>query len=198
MIIKEKKHIIELASLIVDSLNSGPYYNLSKLKKEILTFALEINKDESLNYQIRQTLELQEIKRTERPDEEPRSYIRFNMVIEGYSSNVKLDIREEINDGINSSPIAYNPLLPLVKEYIPPNRDGLLEVESAVLQGLTTDRAFIADSKGNLNVLEIGDKVYLGYLAEINTAKNQVVFILNKGGFFEKVILNLKEQQTNR
>ena len=56
------------------------------------------------------------------------------------------------------------------------------------------DRAFISDSKGNLNVMKVGDKVYLGYLTRINKAINQVEFTLNKGGFIETVKLNLKEK----
>ena len=142
-----------------------------------------------------QSLNFKEIKKIEVPDEEPISYIEFSMMITGFSSKEKLSVSEEIIDRKISEPIAYNPFLPIVKDYIPPNRDNLLEVNQAVLQGLTEDRAFITDSKGNLNVMEVGDRVYLGYLAEINKDKNLVVFTLNKGGFIETVVLNLKENQ---
>lgn len=140
-----------------------------------------------------QSLNLQEIKRVDNPDEEPESYIKFSMVITGFSSKEKLSTSEEIIDRRISGPITYNPFYPLVSDYIPPNRDNLLEVNTAVLQGLAEDRAFIADSDGNLNVMEVGDRVYLGRLAEINKAENQVVFILNKGGFIETVTLRLRE-----
>jgi len=140
-----------------------------------------------------QSLNLQEVEKVDNPGEEPKSYVKFSMVITGFSSKEKLSTSEEIIDRRMSEPIAYNPFSPLVRDYIPPNRDNLLEVNTAVLQGLTEDRAFIADSKGNLNVMEVGDRVYLGRLAEIDKAKNQVVFTLNKGGFIETVTLRLRE-----
>ena len=36
-----------------------------------------------------------------------------------------------------------------------------------------------------------GDQVYLGYLTEIDYDKNEVHFVLNKGGIIEKVTLEL-------
>ena len=142
-----------------------------------------------------QSLNLQEVEKVDNPGEEPKSYVKFSMVITGFSSKEKLSTSEEIIDRRMSEPIAYNPFSPLVRDYIPPNRDNLLEINTAVLQGLTEDRAFIADSKGNLNVMEVGDRVYLGRLAEIDKAKNQVVFTLNKGGFIETVTLKLRENE---
>jgi len=142
-----------------------------------------------------QSLNLQEVKKVDNPDEEPESYIQFSMIVTGFSSKEKLSAREEIIDRRMSEPITYNPFFPLVKDYIPPNRDNLLEVNTAVLQGLTEDRAFIADSKGNLNIMKVGDRVYLGHLAEINKAENQVIFILNKGGFIETMTLKLRENE---
>lgn len=142
-----------------------------------------------------QSLSFQEIKKIDNPDQEPKSYIKFNVVIKGFSSKEKLNISEEIIDDVVSEPISYNPFWPLVKEYIPPNKDNLLVASDAVLQGITEDRAFITDSKGNLNVMKVGDNVYLGYLTRINKPKNQVEFTLNKGGFIETVVLKLKESK---
>ena len=142
-----------------------------------------------------QSLNLQEVQKVDNPDEEPKSYIKFSMVITGFSSKEKLSTSEEIIDRRMIEPIAYNPFSPLVRDYIPPNRDDLLVVNTAVLQGLTEDRAFVADSKGNLNVMKVGDRVYLGRLTEINKAENQVVFTLNKGGFRETVTLKLRENE---
>ena len=43
--------------------------------------------------------------------------------------------------------------------------------------------------------MEVGDRVYLGHLAEIDKGKNQVVFTLNKGGFIETVTLKLRKNE---
>jgi hypothetical protein len=89
-------------------------------------------------------------------------------------------------------PIAYiNPFEPYVFKDIPPNIYGLLEVERADLQALYPDKAFIADNKGQIQILTLGDEVYLGYLTKIDTQNNQVEFTLNKGGIIEKFYLKM-------
>ncbi|KPK96303.1 hypothetical protein AMJ80_00695 [bacterium SM23_31] len=139
-----------------------------------------------------QSLSFEEIKKTDNPEKKPESYIKFSMAVAGYSPKEELRTDEKIIVEGSSKPIGYNPFLPLVTDYIPPNTDNLLEVNEAVLQGLTEDRAYIVDSKGKLLVMQVGSKVYLGYLTKIDQAKKQVEFTLNKGGFIETVILSTK------
>ena len=80
---------------------------------------------------------------------------------------------------------------PLIRNEIPPNIDDLLDVQAAQLLALIPEGAFIADSKGVTYLLWEGDQVYLGYLTEIDYDKNEVHFVLNKGGIIEKVTLEL-------
>jgi len=141
------------------------------------------------------SMTLEEIKKSESQDEEPKSYIKFNMSVTGYSSKEKIGSEEEITEDKTSEPLRFNPFLPLVQENIPPNTEGLLEVDNAELQGLTNDRAFITDARGNFLVMKAGDRVYLGYLTRISPERNQVEFTLNKGGFIETFILKLKEKK---
>lgn len=88
----------------------------------------------------------------------------------------------------------YDIFYPLIRNELPPNSDGLLEVEGAKLLALIPDGAFIADSKGNTFMLWEGDQVYLGYLTKIDYKNNQVNFILNKGGIIEKVTLQMQKE----
>ncbi len=71
----------------------------------------------------------------------------------------------------------------------------MLDVQSAELLALIPEGAFIADSKGTTYLLWEGDKVYLGYLTEIDYDENVVHFVLNKGGIIEKITLNLEKNE---
>ena len=84
---------------------------------------------------------------------------------------------------------------PLIRIDIPPNVDDLLDVQSAELLALIPEGAFITDSKGTSHLLWEGDKVYLGYLTEIDYDENIVQFVLNKGGIIEKITLNLEKNE---
>ncbi len=76
---------------------------------------------------------------------------------------------------------------------IPPNTDGLINVEQSRLTGLTADKIFLIDQKGTLQELVIGDEVYLGSLSSINQEDDTAVFVLNKGGIVEKYEMTLDQ-----
>lgn len=88
--------------------------------------------------------------------------------------------------------VAHNPFYPLVRESLPPNKQGLVDVEKSSLRALTPSMAFVEDQAGKLITLGVGDKVYLGYLTEVNAAANVARFTLNKGGIVETVTLGLE------
>ncbi len=92
----------------------------------------------------------------------------------------------------------YDIFYPLIRNELPPNLDGLLEVEGAKLLALLPEGAYLSDSKGNSFVLWEGDKVYLGYLTKIDYDKNRVSFILNKGGIIEKINLQLETEENKK
>jgi hypothetical protein len=71
----------------------------------------------------------------------------------------------------------------------------LPDIQAGQLLALIPDGAFIADASGDTYLLWEGDKVYLGYLTEIDFESNEVHFILNKGGIIEKVKLALEKEK---
>ncbi|MDA3859744.1 MAG: hypothetical protein PF445_00820 [Melioribacteraceae bacterium] len=89
----------------------------------------------------------------------------------------------------------YDIFYPLIRNEIPANVDDLLDVQSAELLALIPEGAFIADSRGTTHLLWEGDKVYLGYLTEIDYDENVVHFVLNKGGIIEKLTLTLDKKE---
>lgn len=84
-----------------------------------------------------------------------------------------------------------NPFYPYIYREIPSNTEELLEVERATLKAVLPNKALITDVSGRIYSLQPGDRVYLGYLSNINLENNEVEFILNKGGIIEKYTLKL-------
>lgn len=96
------------------------------------------------------------------------------------------------------SPTLYDAFYPLIRNEIPPNVDGLLDVQGANLLALIPEGAFISDNAGNTFLIWEGEQVYLGYLTKIDYQNSRVSFILNKGGIIEKVDLELDRKETTK
>ncbi len=92
----------------------------------------------------------------------------------------------------------YDIFYPGIRNEIPPNTDNLLDVQTAQLLALIPDGAFLVDAKGKTFLLWEGDEVYLGYVTKIDFDKNEVQFILNKGGIIEKVKLTLATEKEKK
>ncbi|MBI5807918.1 MAG: hypothetical protein HZA74_05910 [Ignavibacteriales bacterium] len=115
-----------------------------------------------------------------------------------FSNDERFSFKGGFENRLNANP-AYDIFYPLIRMEIPPNKDGLLDVQTAQLLALIPDGAFLADASGNTFLLWEGDKVYLGYLTNINYQNNEVNFVLNKGGIIENVKLQLqKEKKENK
>jgi len=125
----------------------------------------------------------------------PRYFVTFSIDCSVYFSD---------NDQFASSVSKENRLIPnslydifypLIRTEIPPNIDNLLDVQAADLLAIIPEGAFLSDAKGTTYLLWEGDKVYLGYLTEIDYDKNVVHFVLNKGGIIEKITLSLDKKE---
>jgi len=112
-----------------------------------------------------------------------------------YSDNDQYAASEYKENYLKSNPL-YNIFYPLIREKVPPNTKKLMDVQTAQLLAIIPDGAYITDASGKTALLWEGDEVYLGYLTKIDFEKNEVKFILNKGGIIEKVSLNLDPQQS--
>lgn len=126
-------------------------------------------------------------------DEEgaPHYYVNYTFKVAVYfSENDQYASAVTKENRLVPNPI-YDIFYPLIRNEIPPNVDNLLDVQAAQLLALIPEGAFITDSKGVTYLLWEGDQVYLGYLTEIDYDKNEVHFVLNKGGIIEKVTLEL-------
>ena len=142
-----------------------------------------------------ESLNWQEVTRSRGRDDVPHSLVKFRMAITGYGTGSAWSADTTLVDEGEAPPLGHNPFLPLVRDYIPPNTEDLLDVDRAQLQGLSDDRAFILDHRQQLQVMREGDRVYLGLLTDIDKEGRYAEFTLNKGGFVEKAVLRLPRRR---
>lgn len=128
----------------------------------------------------------------------PLFLVSFEMTAQVYySSDNRFAPAEFVENNLSTGPI-YDAFYPLIRNEIPPNIDGLLDVQGAKLLALIPEGAFIADTKGSTFLVWEGEQVYLGYLTMIDYNNSTVNFILNKGGIIEKVTLDLDRAEITK
>ena len=125
----------------------------------------------------------------------PRYFVNFSIECSVYFSDNNQFASSVSKENRLIPNSLYDIFYPLIRTEIPPNVDQLLDVQSADLLAIIPEGAFLADSKGTTYLLWEGDKVYLGYLTEIDYDKNLVHFVLNKGGIIEKITLSLDKKE---
>ncbi len=129
-------------------------------------------------------------------DEEgvPHYFVTYNINCSVYfSDNDQFASSVSKENRLTPNPL-YDIFYPLIRNEIPPNVDNLLDVQSAELLALIPEGAFLSNAGGTTYLLWEGDKVYLGYLTEIDYDENVVHFVLNKGGIIEKITLSLEKK----
>jgi hypothetical protein len=96
---------------------------------------------------------------------------------------------------------AKNPFYPIIMSQIPPNTDGLLDLDTASLVsivdgkavfGTTSTAAINAQAEHKLVTVGVGDDVYLGRIIMIDPINSMVVARLNIGGIMDERIFQLE------
>lgn len=182
-----------------------------KQDKEFQTFSYKLsgfgyfNEVYRLIYAIEQSKELKKIKtinfgnlvKTDK-NQVPLFLVNFSMdVLVYFSTDSRFAPAVPVENNLSTGQI-YDAFFPLIRNEIPPNVDGLLDVQGARLLALIPEGAFIADTKGNTYLVWEGEQVYLGYLTKIDYQNSRVSFVLNKGGIIEKVELELDRTEFNK
>jgi Tfp pilus assembly protein PilO len=127
-------------------------------------------------------------------DFETNDYIDFSLQLNSYYQKENLETQKASVDRFRFDPTisVFNPLKPLILQNVPGNVDELVNVGSSRIIGLTSRRVFLIDQTGKTQILKPGDKVYLGYLQEINIKDREVIFNLDKGGIKELFTLEVE------
>lgn len=88
---------------------------------------------------------------------------------------------------------AKNPFSPVILASIPPNTDGLPEIEGKQVMAISDGRAhFDLDGTGVLTPLGVGDPVYLGQITAVDPIQGRVIARLNKGGIIDEIEFTLQ------
>lgn len=136
--------------------------------------------------------------KTDSEDGVPQFLVSFAMNAQVYFSQDNRFAPATYTENDLSTGSIYDIFYPLIRNEIPPNLDGLLDVQGAKLLALIPEGAFIADDKGNTYLIWEGEQVYLGYLTKIDYNNSAVSFILNKGGIIERVDLSLSKSEIKK
>ncbi len=131
-------------------------------------------------------------------EEGPKFLVNFTLVVHVYfSQDNRFATAEFVENNLSARPL-YDAFYPLLRNDIPTNTEGLLDVQGAKLLALVPEGAFLSDAGGNTFLLWEGEPVYLGYLTSIDYKNNKVKFIINRGGVIEKVELYLEKEEVNK
>ncbi len=188
----------------VEYVNSGEQGSFSS-HNYILKGIAEFNDLFKLIYSIEQSKELKKITKGNLTnfvevddDGMPHYLVTYSLeAMVYYSDNDMFASANYAENRLEPNPL-YNIFYPLIREEIPPNSEGLLDVQTAQLLALIPDGAYLADASGTTHLLWEGDKVYLGYLTKIDYKTNEVKFILNKGGVIENITLTLEQKDQEK
>lgn len=148
------------------------------------------------------SIKVKEIKQTYSTNEEGKVEDRVHFDFELYAHSTT---SSEYNmDTLINRPTNYrvafisNYFNPLIKVDIPPNDEGLFEVEGSKLLAIMPDMVYLIDKNGNTITLSEGDPVYLGYLTKIDYENYRCEFLLNKGGILERVNLTIDNKEARK
>ena len=125
--------------------------------------------------------------------EEDQNMVNFSFELESYYEKTLLldSTGTDLNIILDENISSYNPLYPLIQESVRPNLDGLPDIRSSRLIGMTDSRIFIRTQLGEITSLKVGDRVYLGSLTSIDLQSRTASFNLNIGGIQEVVTLEV-------
>ena len=131
-------------------------------------------------------------------EEGPKFLVAFTLVVHVYFSNDnRFATAEFVENDLAARPL-YDAFYPLLRNDIPSNTEGLLDIQGAKLLALVPEGAFLTDATGNTFLLLEVEPIYLGYLTSIDYKNNKVKFIINRGGVIEKVELYLEKEEVNK
>jgi hypothetical protein len=102
------------------------------------------------------------------------------------------NVKEKDISRYSSSFVSFRPRI----YETPPDTDidpSLVQIDKALIVGITPTRAFIRDDRGIIHILSIGDRVAYGYLYSIDSKQEKIVFRINQYGSSEDKTLFMQK-----
>jgi len=147
-------------------------------------------------------INVKEIKQTYSQDDKGnmQEIVVFKLLLEAYYTQKPEFNFDSVLTRRNLRSVVYidNFFESIIKLDIPPNDEGLFEVDGSKLLAIMPDAVYLVDKKGNSYTLTEGEEVYLGYLTKIDYQNHTCEFLLNKGGILERVTLHLADKEIQK
>jgi hypothetical protein len=118
--------------------------------------------------------------------------VAYEMVVHAYFSSVAELANAPGQAGTVPNYLSVDPFGPIIWADVPPNLDGLVEIERSDLKAVIPGKAFVLDQENTIRTLGEGDEVYLGYVTRIIPEEGRIECTLNKGGIIERVELQIR------
>ncbi len=119
----------------------------------------------------------------------------FDMELQAFYSTIPELNTAPAQRDVPQVTLTSNPFFPLIFREIPPPQADEIEIERSILNAVIPGKAFIIDQKQKSRTLEVGDKIYLGYVTRIIPDLGKVECLLNKGGVAERYELTIRVGQ---
>lgn len=125
-----------------------------------------------------------------KPVKQDSSYnnVEYSFDLTSYYDRTRIIEPRSLNAGYNAFASVNNPFYPLIHD-IKPNTSNKVNIGQSKLIALSSGSVFLIDQNGKMRHLQLGDKVYLGYLSDINIQARTATFTLDKGGIIERVTI---------
>ncbi len=195
-------HLIDLSGPIkLDMLyqglqSKGNYgYNVYSLRGEapfdnFYRFVWYLENDRKL-YKIN-TMNVKGLEMAATEKEDAHVLVTFDMQVHAYFSSVA-ELSSSLGDRVlTPNPLSVDPFAPVISAAVPPNLQGMVEIERSTLKAVIPGKAFVEDQTNMIRTLCEGDEVYLGYVTRLDPESGRIECTLNKGGIIEKVELKIR------
>lgn len=123
-----------------------------------------------------------------------KNKLNFSLNLRTYFTDSGTELEDIPMKNLKYKNIRYNPFLPRIHKPLRSEKEEkYLNVDTAVLAGLSPKVAFLYDAKGVIKTLEPGNKVAYGYLSRINWEEQSVTFIINRIGIPTKRTISMNK-----
>lgn len=120
--------------------------------------------------------------------------LNFSLTLRTYFYEDGVEIKDIPVRSLGSENIRYNPFFPGIHKPLRSEKEEkYLNVDGAILTGLTPNMAFLSGKDGMVKTLSPGDKVAYGYLWRINWEEQSVTFRINKIGITTKKTIYMRK-----
>ncbi len=117
--------------------------------------------------------------------------VTFDITVHAFFASIPELARPSGEQPLTPNYLAQDPFEPVITANLPPNKEGLIEIERSDLKAVIPGKAFIVDQNNVFRTLEPGAPVYMGYVTRLFPEEGKIECTLNKGGIIEKVELKI-------